>query len=163
MNSAIGNCVVEPGKVRYEKESATERFQKELCELQNGVKKFNEQLSRTKEVSQEAEEEIKRFQVRAERQCESIKMECAKERRILSKLEESEEITSRRLSDNRDATLSHEDDSMPEAARNAARYTTTQRIERYVKIGYVMFLDSVAAYALFKITKSFLLNSKRCI
>jgi len=92
------------GKVRYEKESATKRFQKELCELQNGVKKFNEQLSRTKEMSQEAEEEIKRFQIRAERQCES--MESAKERIILLKLAELEEISFKKLNDNRDATPS---------------------------------------------------------
>ena len=34
-----------------------------------------------------------------------------------------------------------------------ARYTRTQRIARYVKIGYVIFLDSVATYALFKIPR----------
>ena len=92
MKSAIINNLVVNEKVRYEKDSATKRFQQELCELQNRVKTFNEQLARTKEVFQETEEEIQRFQSRADRRCEIIKMESAKERMILSKLAELEEM-----------------------------------------------------------------------
>ena len=73
MKSAIINNVVVNEKVRYEKDSATKTFQQELCELQNRVKTFNEQLARTKEMFQETEEEIQRFQSRADRRCEIIK------------------------------------------------------------------------------------------
>ena len=152
MKSVIINNRVVEEKVRYEKESATKRFQQELCELQNQVKNFNEQLTCTKEMFQETEEEIKRLQSRANRRCEMIKMESTKERMVLWRLAELEEMTSKKLNDNHDATPS-EDESMPEATRNAARYSAAHRIARYVKIGCVMFLDSVAAYALFKITR----------
>ena len=155
MKSAITNNHVIEEKVCYEKESATKRFQQELCELQNRVKTFNDQLTRAKEVFQETEEGMKEFQSRTDRRCEIIKMESAKERVILSKLVKLEEMTTKRFNDNRDVTLSCEDNSMSEAARNAASYTTAHRIARYVKIGCVTFLDSVAAYVLFKITRPF--------
>ena len=147
MKSAfIDNRVVEE-KVRCEKESATKRFQQELRELQSRVKKFNAELTRTKEAFEETEEEIKRFQSRADRRCEIIKMESAKERMVLSKLAELEEMTSK--NDNRHTTPSYEDESTPEAARNAESHTTAHGIARYVKISCVMFLDSLAAYTLF--------------
>ena len=54
-----------------------------------------------------------------------------------------------------DTTVQVHEDRVPEAAPNASRYTTSARVCRYIKIGCVLVFDSVAAYALFTITKPF--------
>ena len=51
-----------------------------------------------------------------------------------------------------DTTVHAQENRMPEAAWNASRYTTSARVCRYIKIGYALVFDNVAAYALFKIT-----------
>ena len=54
-----------------------------------------------------------------------------------------------------DTAVHAQEDREPEAARNASRYTTRARVCRYIKMGCALVLDSVAAYAWFKITKPF--------
>ncbi len=48
-----------------------------------------------------------------------------------------------------------QEDKMPDAALNALTYTISYRVCRYIKIGYGLVLDTVAAYVLFTVTKPF--------
>ena len=45
------------------------------------------------------------------------------------------------------------EEKMPDGTKNALRYTTSAIVYRYIKIGCAWVFDTVAAYALFKITK----------
>ena len=145
------------GKTVYEpKESETDRSQQDLRELKKRVKLFNEQLHRAKEVFQETQEDLKRFQSRADRKCEIVRMESARQKQILMKLAELERAVSLKTGLEESNNTTPKDDVMPDAARRAAQScSTAYKIGRYVKIGCVMILDSIAAYALVNSTKPF--------
>ena len=140
----------------HDKKSEKDRLQQDLCELKKRVKLFNEQLHRAKEVFQETQEDLKRLQSRADRKCEIVRMESARQGQILMKLAELERAVNLKRDLEESNTTPPKDDVMPDAARRAARScSTAYKIGRYVKIGCVMILDSIAAYALFNITKPF--------
>ena len=54
-----------------------------------------------------------------------------------------------------DTTPHPQEDKMPDTVQNALRYTTSARVCRYIKIGCASVFDTVAAYALFEVTKPF--------
>ena len=154
-NTMTTKTKVQRKTVREKVESETGRLQ-DLRELKKRVQLFNEQLHRAKEVFQETQEDLKRLQSRADRKCEIVRMESARQGQILMKLAELERTVNPKRDLEESNSTPSKDDVMPEAARRAARScSTAYKIGRYVKIGCVMILDSVAAYALFKITKPF--------
>ena len=130
------------------------RLQEDLLVLQNRVKLFNEQFRRAKDVFEETQEDLKRFQSRADRQYEIARMEFERQGRILGKLAEMERMVNSRTLREHHVTPPR-DEVMPDAAKAVMRCSTAHIIGRYVKIGCIMLLDSIASYALFKITKPF--------
>ena len=156
LNTMTTKTKVQGKTVHKPKESETDRLQQDLRELKKRVHLFNEQLHRAKDVFQETQEDLKRFQSRADRKCEIVKMESARQGQILMKLAELERAVSLKSGLEKTSTTPPKDDIMPDTARRAAQsYSTAYKIGRYVKIGCVMILDSIAAYALLKITKPF--------
>lgn len=137
-----------------EKDIASQRLQEHLLELQNRVKLFNEQFRRAKDVFEETQEDLKRFQSRADRQCEIARMKSEIQGQILGKLAEMERMVNLRTVREHNVTPPR-DEVMPDAAKAAMRCSIAHIIGRYVKIGCIILLDSTASYALFKITKPF--------
>ena len=136
-----------------ENPSASEKLERELCELQKRVKKYHKQMDRVKEVFMDAEESIKRIQSRTDLQSEIVMQEAAKEAMIIQKLAELEEVVKAKRQENH--LTPPQDETMPDAARNASIYCMGYKIKRCVKIGCVMLLDSVAAYGLLAVTRPF--------
>ena len=156
LNTMTTETKVQGKTVHEPKESETDRSQQDLCELKKRVQLFNEQLHRAKEVFQETQEDLKRLQSRADRKCEIVRMESERQRRILMKIAELERAVSLKSGLEESNTTPPKDDVTPDAARRAAQScSTAYKIGRYVKMGCVMILDSIAAYALVKITKPF--------
>ena len=134
-------------------ESATERLQRELHELKNRVRRYHEDLDHVEEMCEETKVDIKRVKTKAEQHCKIVKTESAREARIIAKLTEMNKELERLKEKN---ATSMEDEAMPHASNNTAKYTTAYQVMRLVKIGCILVLDSVTAYTLYQFTKPLL-------
>ena len=105
------------------------------------------------EMCEQAKANIEGFQLKAKVEKEFVKKDAEIQAKLYSVVKELNE-KAKKMKDN-DTTVHAQEDRLPEAARNALRYTTSARVCRYIKIGCALVFDSVAAYALFTITKPF--------
>lgn len=138
------------------KESRRERSQRELNELKNRLRKYQQHLSNVEEMYQETKEEIERIQKQAEHRRvrrEMVKNESAREARMMAKLTEMNEEFDKVKGENKTAVRQV---ILDKSGKVAARHTTAYRVMRFVKIGCVLVLDSVAAYTLYHFTKPLL-------
>ena len=135
------------------KESRRERSQRELNELKNRLRKYQEHLNHAEEMYEETKEEIERIQTKAEHQRELVKNESAREARMMAKLTEMNEEFDKVKGENKTAVRQV---ILDKSGKVAARHTTAYRVMRFVKIGCVLVLDSVAAYTLYHFTKPLL-------
>lgn len=142
-------------KMSYQKESATERLQQDLKEMRKRVHEYRKHLVHVKEMFEETKVNIKRFQAKAEQQCKMVLQDAAREAKIMSHLTEiSKELE--KLKEKNSTPLRNAKE-IPDAAKSPAKHTIAYKIMRYVKIGCILVLDSVAAYTLFDITRPFFL------
>ena len=135
------------------KESRRERSQRELTELKNRLRKYQQHLNNVEEMYEETKEEIERIQKQAEHRREMVKNESAREARMMAKLTEMNEEFDKVKGENKTAVRQV---ILDKSGKVAARHTTAYRVMRFVKIGCVLVLDSVAAYILYHFTKSLL-------
>ena len=135
------------------KESRRERSQRELNELKNRLRKYQQHLNNVEEMYEETKEEIERIQKQAEHRREMVKNESAREARMMAKLTEMNEEFDKVKGENKTAVRQV---ILDKSGKVAARHTTAYRVMRFVKIGCVLVLDSVAAYILYHFTKSLL-------
>ena len=135
------------------KESRRERSQRELNELKNRLRKYQQHLNNVEEMYEETKEEIKRIQKQAEHQRDMVKNESAREARMMAKLTEMNEEFDKVKGENKTAVRQV---ILDKSGKVAARHTTAYRVMRFVKIGCVLVLDSVAAYTLYHFTKPLL-------
>ena len=135
------------------KESRRERSQRELNELKNRLRKYQQHLNNVEEMYEETKEEIERIQKQAEHRREMVKNESAREARMMAKLTEMNEEFDKVKGENKTAVRQV---ILDKSGKVAARHTTAYRVMRFVKIGCVLVLDSVAAYALYHFTKPLL-------
>ena len=135
------------------KESRRERSQRELNELKNRLRNYQEHLNHAEEMYEETKEEIERIQTKAEHQRELVKNESAREARMMAKLTEMNEEFDKVKGENKTAVRQV---ILDKSGKVAARHTTAYRVMRFVKIGCVLLLDSVAAYTLYHFTKPLL-------
>lgn len=133
------------------KESRRERSQRELNELKNRLRKYQQHLNNVEEMYEETKEEIKRIQKQAEHQRDMVKNESAREARMMAKLTEMNEEFDKVKGENKVCQV-----ILDKSGKVAARHTTAYRVMRFVKIGCVLVLDSVAAYTLYHFTKPLL-------
>lgn len=77
--------------LREPKESRRERSQRELNELKNRLRKYQQNLNHVEEMYEETKEEIERIQKQAEHRREMVKNESAREARMNAKLTEMNE------------------------------------------------------------------------
>ena len=139
------------------KESRRERSQRELTELKNRLRKYQQHLNNVEEMYKETKEEIERIQKQAEHQREMVKNESAREARMMAKLTEMNEEFDKVKGENKTAASDEVCQViLDKSAKIAARHTTAYRVMRFVKIGCVLVLDSVAAYTLYHFTKPLL-------
>lgn len=136
-----------------EKESSVDRLQRQLHELEKRVNKYFDDLENFEEMREQAEANIKGFQLKAKVEKELVKKDAAVQAKLYSAVKELNEKV-KKMKEN-DTTVHAQEDRVPEAARNASKYTTSARVCRYIKIGCALIFDSLVAYALFKITKPF--------
>ena len=141
-------------KIAYQKESATERRERDLNKLKKRVQQYQAHLYRVKEMYEDAEVSIKRFQSKAEQRCENMRQDAAREEKIISKLTEMNKELEKLKE--KHATPPRKAEVMPDAAKRAEKHTVAYQVKRLVKIGCVLVLDSVAAYALFNTTRPFI-------
>ena len=135
------------------KESRRERSQRELNELKNRLRKYQQHFNNVEEMYEETKEEIERIQKQAEHQREMVKNESAREARMMAKLTEMNEEFDKVKGENKTAVRQV---ILDKSGKVAARHTTAYRVMRFVKIGCVLVLDSVAAYTLYHFTKPLL-------
>ena len=135
------------------KESRRERSQRELNELKNRLRKYQQHLNNVEEMYEETKEEIERIQKQAEHQRDMVKNESAREARMMAKLTEMNEEFDKVKGENKTAVRQV---ILDKSGKVAARHTTAYRVMRFVKIGCVLVLDSVAAYTLYHFTKPLL-------
>ena len=135
------------------KESRRERSQRELNELKNRLRKYQQHLNNVEEMYEETKEEIERIQKQAEHRREMVKNESAREARMTAKLTEMNEEFDKVKGENKTAVRQV---ILDKSGKVAARHTTAYRVMRFVKIGCVLVLDSVAAYTLYHFTKPLL-------
>ena len=135
------------------KESRRERSQRELNELKNRLRKYQQHLNNVEEMYEETKEEIERIQKQAEHQRDMVKNESAREARMMAKLTEMNEEFDEVKGENKTAVRQV---ILDKSGKVAARHTTAYRVMRFVKIGCVLVLDSVAAYTLYHFTKPLL-------
>ena len=135
------------------KESRRERSQRELNELKNRLREYQQHLNNVEEMYEETKEEIERIQKQAEHQRDVVKNESAREARMMAKLTEMNEEFDKVKAENKTAVRQV---ILDKSGKVAARHTTAYRVMRFVKIGCVLVLDSVAAYALYHFTKPLL-------
>lgn len=135
------------------KESRRERSQRELNELKNRLRKYQQHLNNVEEMYEETKEEIERIQKQAEHWREMVKNESAREARMMAKLTEMNEEFDKVKGENKTAVRQV---ILDKSGKVAARHTTAYRVMRFVKIGCVLVLDSVAAYTLYHFTKPLL-------
>ena len=135
------------------KESRRERSQRELNELKNRLRKYQQHLNNVEEMYEETKEEIERIQKQAEHRREIVKNESAREARMMAKLTEMNEEFDKVKGENKTAVRQV---ILDKSGKVAARHTTAYRVMRFVKIGCVLVLDSVAAYTLYHFTKPLL-------
>ena len=132
------------------KESRRERSQRELNELKNRLRKYQQHFNNVEEMYEETKEEIERIQKQAEHRREMVKNESAREARMMAKLTEMNEEFDKVKGENKTAVRQV---ILDKSGKVAARHTTAYRVMRFVKIGCVLVLDSVAAYTLHHFTK----------
>ena len=135
------------------KESRRERSQRELNELKKRLRKYQQRLNYVEEMYKETKEEIERIQKQAEHRRELVKNESAREARMTAKLTEMNEEFDKVKGENKTAVRQV---ILDKSGKVAARHTTAYRVMRFVKIGCVLVLDSVAAYTLYHFTKPLL-------
>lgn len=135
------------------KESRRERSQRELNELKNRLRKYQQHFNNVEEMYEETKEEIERIQKQAEHRREMVKNESAREARMMAKLTEMNEEFDKVKGENKTAVRQV---ILDKSGKVAARHTTAYRVMRFVKIGCVLVLDSVAAYTLYHFTKPLL-------
>lgn len=135
------------------KESRRERSQRELNELKNRLRKYQQHLNNVEEMYEETKEEIEGIQKQAEHRREMVKNESAREARMMAKLTEMNEEFDKVKGENKTAVRQV---ILDKSGKVAARHTTAYRVMRFVKIGCVLVLDSVAAYTLYHFTKPLL-------
>lgn len=142
---------------RQPKESRRERSQRELNELKNRLRKYQEHLNHIEEMYEETKEEIERIQTTAEHRREMVKKESEREARMMAKLTEMNKEFDRVKAENKTASSDEvRQVILDKSAKVAARHTTAYRVMRFVKIGCVLLLDSVAAYTLYRFTRPLL-------
>lgn len=142
---------------RQPKESRRERSQRELNELKNRLRKYQEHLNHIEEMYEETKEEIERIQTTAEHRREMVKKESEREARMMAKLTEMNKEFDRVKAENKTASSDEvRQVILNKSAKVAARHTTAYRVTRFVKIGCVLLLDSVAAYTLYRFTRPLL-------
>lgn len=143
--------------LREPKESRRERSQRELNELKNRLRKYQQNLNHVEETYEETKEEIERIQKQAEHRREMVKNESAREARMMAKLTEMNKEFDKVKGENKTAASDEVCQViLDKSAQVAARHTTAYRVMRFVKIGCVLALDSVAAYTLYHFTKPLL-------
>ena len=153
VSSPVKNQLESTWGLPGEKESCIDRLQRQLHELEKRVDKYFDDLENVEEMCEQAKANIERFQLRAKVGKELVKKDAEIQAKLYSAVKELNE-KAKKMKEN-DTAVHAQEDREPEAARNASRYTTRARVCRYIKMGCALVLDSVAAYALFKITKPF--------
>lgn len=122
------------------KESRRERSQRELNELKNRLRKYQQHLNNVEEMYEETKEEIERIQKQAEHRREMVKNESAREARMMAKLTEMNEEFDKVKGENKTAVRQV---ILDKSGKVAARHTTAYQVMRFVKIGCVLVLDSL--------------------
>ena len=131
-------------------ESTVDILARQVRELEYRADKYFQHLENVEEMCEQAQADIKRFQLEADERREIVKRDAEVQAKLYSAFKEMNERV-KKLPEGKDATL--RDGRIPDAVQNALRYTTSARVCRYIKIGCALVFDTVAAYALFKITK----------
>lgn len=135
-------------------QSAIERWKKELLNLQNRLQDFKDDVARTENIFEETRQDIELAQFRADRNRQVLKMETARQDKMMKKVTELEEFVNpkQRLQENTAPHYCHE----PNARNYGGQNSLSRRITSLLKIGSLALLELVAAYTLFRISKPFL-------
>lgn len=135
-------------------QSAIERWKKELLNLQNRLQDFKDDVARTENIFEETRQDIELAQFRADRYRQVLKMETARQDKMMKKVTKLEEFVSskQRLQEKTAPHYCH----VPNARNYGGPNSLSRRITSLLKIGSLALLESVAAYTLFRMSKPFL-------
>lgn len=135
-------------------QSAIERWKKELLNLQNRLQDFKDDVARTENIFEETRQDIELAQFRADRYRQVLKMETARQDKMMKKVTKLEEFVNskQRLQEKTAPHYCH----VPNARNYGGPNSLSRRITSLLKIGSLALLESVAAYTLFRMSKPFL-------
>ena len=136
-------------------ESTADKLQRQLDELERRVEKYFDDLDNVEEMCKDAQAKVKRLQLRAEAKKKIVKKDAEIQAKLFSQMKEMQEKLKR--IEVKDDHATPPEEKTPDASTiNALRYTTTARVCRFIKIGCTLVMDTVGAYALFKMTQPYL-------
>lgn len=137
-----------------DKQSAIERWKKELLNLQNRLQDFKDDVARTENIFEETRQDIELAQFRADRNRQALKMETARQDKMMKKVTELEELVNSKqgLQDNTAPYYCQ----VPNVRNYGGPNSLSRRLTSLLKIGSLALLETVAAYTLIRISKPFL-------
>jgi len=112
------------------------------------------------EMCRQAKADIEWFKLKAEAEKDIAKKDAEIQAKPYSAMKEMNEKIKIFKEQGTYKTPHAQEHKIPDAAQNALRYTTSARVCRYIKFGCAFVFGSIAAYALFKLTKPFFLGFK---
>lgn len=136
-------------------QSAIERWKKELLNLQNRLQDFKDDVVRIEDIFEETRQDIElTAQFRADRNRQVLKMDTARQDKMMKKVTELEEFVNskQRLQENTAPHYCH----VPSARNYGGPNSLSRKITSLLKVGSLALLESVAAYTLFRISKPLL-------
>ena len=135
-------------------QSAIERWKKEMLNLQNRLQDFKDDVARMENIFEETRQDIELAQFRVDRNRQVLKMETARQDKMIKKVTKLEEFVNskQRLQENTAPHYCH----VPSARNYGGPNSLSRRITSLLKVGSLTRLESVAAYTLFRISKPFL-------
>jgi len=136
-------------------QSAIERWKKELLNLQNRLQDFKDDVVRIEDIFEETRQDIElTAQFRADRNRQVLKMDTARQDKMMKKVTELEEFVNskQRLQENTAPHYCH----VPSARNYGGPNSLSRKITSLLKVGSLALLESVASYTLFRISKPLL-------
>ena len=142
------SCMTRVCALPDKKENSIDKLQRQFDELQKRVDKYFDDLEDVEEMCKQAQEDVKRFQLKANVEKEIVKKDVEIQDSLFSEV-------SKKIKKAKELDVKPPEDKMPNTAQRALLSTTSGRVCRFVKIGCVLLFDTAAAYGLFKMTQPY--------
>lgn len=134
-----------------EEENDVTKWHRQFCLLTYKFEKYFGGLDEAEKLCKRAQEELETLKLKMREKYEIMEQDAARKLKLLSTIIEVKEKLRMEL-ENAARSL---EETMSDAAQNALKYETSAWVCRCIKTGCALVFNTVAAYALFRITQLF--------